>query len=154
MWDSIPGPLYHDLSQRHTLNRLSHPGALPKYILTPFTSYQPDCYHHNMNNHYLISGLLTVTVSKAASFASTLGLLKSILQKQSDILKHFRDHVMLMLQPLHWFSKANQILTTVYKISAHLFSHFLPLSLCSACSFGPGHPSVPQTLQAYSDFRA
>ena len=28
MWDSIPGPWDHDLSQRQTLNRLSHPGAL------------------------------------------------------------------------------------------------------------------------------
>ena len=28
VWDSIPGPWDHDLSQRQMLNRLSRPGAL------------------------------------------------------------------------------------------------------------------------------
>ena len=27
MWDSIPGPWDHDLSQRQMLNQLSHPGT-------------------------------------------------------------------------------------------------------------------------------
>ena len=32
MWGSIPGPRDHDLSQRQTLNQLSHPGAPSTHI--------------------------------------------------------------------------------------------------------------------------
>ena len=35
MWDLIPGPWDHDLSQRQMLNQLSHPGA-PIHALTFF----------------------------------------------------------------------------------------------------------------------
>ena len=35
-WGSIPGPGYHDLSQRQRLNPLSHPGA-PKISMLSVT---------------------------------------------------------------------------------------------------------------------
>jgi len=64
MWDSIPGPWDLGLSQRQTLNRLSHPGA-PALLILRMTS----------NLHFFFENMLKLddcAVFKLHTFSSSL----------------------------------------------------------------------------------